>query len=233
MPKSILAIIPARGGSKGVLRKNVRSVAGRPLIYWTINSAREANAVTKYIVSSDDDAILDVARSFDAPTIKRPKDLAGDTTPMIPVLQHLCCEAERDRSNFDYVLLLQPTAPMRSSHHIDEAINLLVNQSIHESLVSVYQVIDCHPSRMYHLQNGYLSKFYEEPEGSLRQDLEPVYHRNGAIYMCSRDLLMKSSRLLCDTPIPYIMSKEESINIDDEQDLMIADFILSKKFNHS
>lgn len=233
MAKSILAIIPARGGSKGVLRKNIRSVAGRPLIYWAIRAAQEAHEVTKYIVSSDDDAILDVARSFGAPTIKRPRYLAGDTTPMIPVLQHLCMEAEQGGKNFDYVLLLQPTAPMRSAWHVDEAINMLVNQSKRESLVSVYQVTDCHPSRMYHLHKGYLSKFYEEPEGSLRQDLAPVYHRNGAIYMCSRDLLMKSGRLLCDTPIPYVMSKEESVNIDDEQDLMIADFLLSQKLNYS
>ena len=168
MAKSILAIIPARGGQK-VFYERIFGCRGAPFDLLGDTCSSKAHEVTKYIVSSDDDAILDVARSFGAPTIKRPRYLAGDTTPMIPVLQHLCMEAEQGGKNFDYVLLLQPTAPMRSAWHVDEAINMLVNQSKRESLVSVYQVTDCHPSRMYHLHKGYLSKFYEEPEGSLRR----------------------------------------------------------------
>lgn len=82
---------------------------------------------------------------------------------------------------------------------------------------------------MYKLSNGYLKSIYNEPDGSLRQDLEPIFHRNGAIYLCKRNLLMNDSRIICDTPTPYIMKKENSVNIDDEQDLSVANFLMSKK----
>ena len=228
MHKKVLGIIPARGGSKGVKRKNIRLVGDRPLIYWSIAAAQKSSLLTTFYVSTEDEEILDVACSFGAPCINRPDDLAGDNTPMIPVLQHLCNEAEKLHGKFDYILLMQPTTPMRTAKHIDNAIELMSNHMDCDSLVSVYQVEDCHPSRMYTNKEGLLSKFYEEPTGSLRQDLEPVYHRNGVIYLCNRELLMKSNKLICESPIPLIMNKTESVNIDDEQDLQIADFFMSK-----
>lgn len=233
MTKKILGIIPARGGSKGVKRKNIRSVGGKPLIYWSIKAAQGSKLLTNYFISTEDKEISDVADSFGAAILNRPHHLADDQTPMIPVLQHLCGEAEKLHSRFDYILLIQPTAPMRTAKHIDAAIDLMSKHSDYDSLVSVYQVEDCHPSRMYTCKEGHLSKFYEEPAGSLRQDLEPVYHRNGAIYLCKRELLMEENRLVCESPLPFIMNKTDSLNIDDEQDLRIADFLMSElAFNH-
>lgn len=233
MHKKVLGIIPARGGSKGVKRKNIRSVGGKPLIYWSIKVAQESKLLTNYFVSTEDKEISDVAESFGATIFNRPHHLAGDQTPMIPVLQHLCVEAEKLHSRFDYILLMQPTAPMRTAKHIDGAIDLMSKHSDCDSLVSVYQVEDCHPSRMYTCKEGFLSKFYEEPAGSLRQDLEPVYHRNGAIYLCKRELLMEENKLVCESPLALIMNKTDSVNIDDEQDLRIADFLMSElAFNH-
>jgi CMP-N,N'-diacetyllegionaminic acid synthase len=225
----ILGIIPARGGSKGVIRKNIRLVADKPLIHWSIAEAKQSKLLSHYYVTTDDDEIAEVATSCGAQVIDRPSELAQDKTPMIPVLQHLCQEAELlNGITYDYILLMQPTAPMRTSTDIDKAIELFHSTNNAHSLVSVYQVDDCHPSRMYRVNNDKLEKIYSEPQGSLRQDLEPIFHRNGAIYLCDRELLMFDGRLTCESPIPFIMPKTRSANIDDEQDLAIADFLMSQ-----
>lgn len=230
MSKKVLAIIPARGGSKGVKRKNIRIVAGEPLIYWSIKAARDASTLSYTYVNTDDDEIAEVAKSKHAEVLMRPSELAEDKTPMIPVLQFVCSEAEKMHGKFDTIVLLQPTAPMRRSVDIDKAVQQFHSQTEFDSLVSVYQVDDCHPSRMYRINNkNSLEKIYSEPVGSLRQDLEPIYHRNGALYICSRDLLMDRSLLTCSNPVPYIMPKSRSANIDDEQDLNIADFLMSQE----
>lgn len=225
--KKVLGIIPARGGSKGVKRKNIRSVGGKPLIYWSIAAAQKSKLLSTFYVSTEDKEIANISSSYGALCLDRPHNLAGDKTSMIPVLQHMCIEVEKLHDRFDYILLIQPTAPMRTGHHIDAAIELISKCADYNSLVSVYQVEDCHPSRMYTHNEGFLSKFYEEPKGSLRQDLEPIFHRNGAIYLCKRDILMEDNKLLCESPVPLVMNKNESLNIDDEQDLMIADFLMS------
>lgn len=228
MNKKVLAIIPARGGSKGVLRKNVRSVGGYPLISWSIAAAARSKLVTHFYVSTDDLEIASVSESFKANVLMRPSELAQDNTPMIPVLINVCRIAESIHGIFDYIVLLQPTAPMRNEYDIDSAINQLSISQTADSLISVYKVDDCHPSRMYTIENGTLNKFYSEPEGALRQDLDDVYHRNGALYICNRDLLMINNKLIGDKCIPYIMPKARSVNIDDESDLEIADFLMSK-----
>lgn len=227
---NILGIIPARGGSKGVLRKNIRLVADKPLIYWSIAEAKQSTLLSHFYVTTDDDEIAEVATSCGAQVIDRPSELAQDKTPMIPVLQHLCREAELlNGITYDYILLMQPTAPMRTYADIDKAIDLLVAENDFDSLVSVYQVDDCHPSRMYTCDSGRLIPFSEEPAGSLRQDLLPVYHRNGAIYMSSRSLLMEQGKLVSNKTFAYVMSKSDSANIDDEDDLLIADFLMRKR----
>lgn len=227
MVKKVLGIIPARGGSKGVKRKNIRTVGGHPLLYWSIKSAKDSNVLDFCCVNTDDDEIAQVAVNFDFEVIKRPAELAQDKTPMLPVLQFVCEQAEAKLGKFDTIVLLQPTAPMREGEDIAKAVETFHHNNEARSLVSVYQVDDCHPSRMYRIENGVLDKIYSEPLGSLRQDLEPIFHRNGALYICDRDLLIKENALTCSKPIPYIMPKSRSANIDDEQDLAIADFLLT------
>lgn len=227
----VLGIIPARGGSKGVKRKNIRTVAGQPLIYWSIKSANDSDALDFWCINTDDEEIAEVASSFGAQVIMRPADLAQDKTPMLPVLKFVCAQAEDRFGKFDTIVLLQPTAPMRVGKDIHEAVEAFHNNRDARSLVSVYKVDDCHPSRMYRIKNGSLDKIYEEPAGSLRQDLEPIFHRNGALYICDRDLLMEDNKLTCGKPMPYIMPKSRSANIDDEQDLEIANFLMSKPYN--
>lgn len=226
----MLAIIPARGGSKGVPRKNVKVIAGKPLIAWSIESAKQSDRVNCFYVSTDDAEIKEVSEKFGADIIERPKEFAQDCSPMIPALQHACAEAEKEYGEFDFIVLLQPTAPQRIASDIDESILLLDNSGA-DSLISVYLVEDTHPSRMYRIQSGILESYAEEPVGSLRQDLEKVYHRNGAIYACKRDLLIEKGELIGSAPIPYVMPKERSGNIDDPLDFKITELMLKLQYS--
>ena len=118
---------------------------------------------------------------------------------------------------------------MRTFDDIDSAIKKFIMNPNSESLVSIYKVEDCHPSRMYSIKDNALKKIMEEPSGSLRQDLDHVYHRNGAIYICNTKLLIEENKLISEKSDFYIMNKEVSINIDSEQDLAIADFLMKEK----
>jgi len=222
----ILTIIPARGGSKGVPRKNLREVGGQPLIVWSIRAAKASKAVGELYVSTDDDEIAAVARECGVNVLRRPDALSGDRTPMIEVVRHALLECEeRLGVAYDYFLLLQPTAPMRTAQDIDAAIGVLI-ESAADSVVSVYQVEDAHPARMFIIENDGLLPFCEEPAGSLRQDLPKVYLRNGAIYGCKRGLIKNEGILWGGKVSPYVMTKDRSANIDDMQDLLIADYLM-------
>jgi len=229
--KKILGIIPARGGSKGIPGKNIRQVAGKPLIKWAIESAQDSNLITDFYVSTDDVEIAKVARSCGAEVLMRPDNLAQDKTPMIPAVQHACSQAEVINGQYDFIVLLQPTAPQRTGADIDAALNLLIKSKDADSVVSVYMVEDTHPSRMYTKDNEFLVKYAEEPAGALRQDLDSVYHRNGAIYACDRELLMNDELLIGNKCVAYEMPKERSGNIDDMLDLHITELMLSLQYN--
>ena len=186
-----------------------------------------------FVVTTDDDEISEIASSLGGDVVMRPAEIAGDKTPMVDTLLHALRECEaREGKQYDYVILLQPTAPMRSSEDVDEALRQL-EASGADSVVSVYQVEDAHPSRMYHITDGQLDPFYEEPKGSLRQDLPKVYHRNGAVYACKRELLVEKKVLWGGVMIPYIMPAERSANIDSPLDLEWAEYLLSKRENAS
>ena len=229
----VLAIIPARGGSKGVPGKNIRLVAGKPLIKWAIESAQASELVTDFYVSTDDKDIADVAMACGAKVLMRPVSLAEDKTPMIPAVQHALLQAEEINGKYDTFILLQPTAPQRTGSDIDEALKLLevAGDGKADSIVSVYLVDDAHPSRMYTQDSGFLIKYAVEPKGALRQDLEDVYHRNGAIYACNRDLLMDEGLLIGERCASYIMPKDRSGNIDDMLDLHVTDLMLRLQYN--
>lgn len=218
-----LGLIPARGGSKGVPRKNIRPVAGRPLITYTLAAAQGSRRLTDYLVSTDDEEIAGVARQCGAVVLERPPELAADETPMLPVVQHALAQGD-----YDAVVILQPTAPLRTADDIDAALQILFETGA-DSVVSVYQVDDHHPARMYRLQGNRLMPYDTEPAGRLRQALPPVYHRNGAIYACWTRLVRAQQTLLGPDLRPYLMPRGRSINIDDELDLAFADFLLSRQ----
>ncbi|HMB89591.1 MAG TPA: acylneuraminate cytidylyltransferase family protein [Rhodothermales bacterium] len=221
----VLGIIPARGGSKGVPRKNIRMVGGKPLIAYTIEAARTSICLTRFLVSTDDDEIASVATSFGAPVLERPPNLAADDTPMIPVIEDVLVHVEAEDGPYDMVVLLQPTTPLRTAADIDTAVQKLKDTSA-DSIISVYRVEDCHPSRMYREEQGQLVPYESEPEGRLRQDLPPVYHRNGAIYACRRALIKEAGTLIGPDVRPYQMPRSRSVNIDDPLDLLFAEFLM-------
>lgn len=222
-----MGIIPARGGSKGVKRKNVRLVAGKPLIAYTIQAAGESALLSHFVTSTEDGEIAACARQFGSPVLMRPEQIAEDTTPMIPVVQHAIVSMEESGIHADYIVLLQPTTPLRNASDIDSAISLLMKNEV-DSVISVYQVSDHHPSRMYSMDdNGFLNKFYIEPSNMLRQDLAPLFHRNGAIYACKKSVVMEENTLIGSRTMAYVMPKDRSINIDDEIDLSFASYCLS------
>ncbi len=224
----ILGIIPARGGSKGVLRKNIRLVAGKPLISYSIEAALQSRRLSPIIVSTDDSEIAEVSESLGAEILLRPVELSGDETPMISVVRHVIEQLERERSlRFDYCVLLQPTAPMRTAEDINAAVDILINTGA-DSVVSVYRVGDHHPSRMYHIEDEKLIPLQSEPQNRLRQSLPPVYHRNGAVYAFQRSLLERADSLIGPDVRPYIMPEERSVNIDNEIELLLADLLLKR-----
>lgn len=230
MPK-VLAVIPARGGSKGVPHKNIRPVGGKPLIAWTIEVALDARHLFhRVVVSTDDPQTADIARSFGAEVpFLRPADLAADKSPTLPVLQHAVNFVEQqDGVNLDWVMLLQPTAPLRSVADLEASLELALAGGS-DSVISVVRVFDVHPILMKRIEDGMLLPFcMEEKEGTRRQDYDPpAYMRNGAIYLSRRRAIMEQNSIWGRSIKPYVMPEERSLSIDTEEHLKLADLALS------
>ncbi|MDT7041571.1 acylneuraminate cytidylyltransferase family protein [Candidatus Nitronereus thalassa] len=231
--QKILAVIPARGGSKGVLRKNIRPVLGTPLIGYTINAVLPlGHLVHRVIVSTEDPEIARVATDFGAevPFI-RPTELASDGAPTLPLLQHAVRFIEsRDNVSLDWVLLLQPTSPLRTTSDIQAAISLAGQQRC-DSVISVVPVVSDHPILIKRIENNQLLPYcLPEREGTRRQDLNPpAYKRNGALYLTKRDVIMNQHSIWGEKIVPYIMPEERSVNIDSELDLKLVEMLLKEQ----
>jgi CMP-N-acetylneuraminic acid synthetase len=231
----VLAVIPARGGSKGVPRKNIRPLCGKPLIAHTIEAALDAGSVLyRTIVSTEDPEIAGVARRHGAEVpFLRPAELAGDEVATLPVLQHAVrFVEEQDQVNMDWVLLLQPTAPFRSVADIRAVIDLTAAGDF-DSIISVVQVFAEHPILMKRIvDNRLLPYCLEEKEGTRRQDYQPsAYMRNGAIYLTRRNVLMEKDSIWGQIILPYVMPAERSLNIDSEQNLKLGEVLMQARKN--
>lgn len=229
----ILGLITARGGSKGILRKNIRELHGKPLIEHTIHVALAAsNLFHRVIVTTDDEQIASISRlaGADVPFM-RPQELAKDETPTLPVLQHAIEYVEQnDGITIDWVMILQPTSPLRTIEDIEAAI-CLAKAGDCDTVVSVRKANNCHPFKMKKIDTGgLLVPFIDgcvEPER--RQDLSPdAYQRNGAIYMVRRDRLLEN-RLYGDKIRPYIMPDDRSVDIDTHLDFKLAETLLEER----
>jgi CMP-N-acetylneuraminic acid synthetase len=218
----VLAIIPARGGSKAVPQKNLRSLGGRPLIEWTIEAAREAECVTHVIVSTDSPQIAEVARAVgaDVPFL-RPAELATDTASSLDVVAH----AIHACPGYDVALLLQPTSPLRRSADIDAAFSLMRDRNA-ESCASVAPVEES-PWLMFCLgDNGRMEPVLSPwPGGMRRQDLPPVYTLNGAIYFVMTAAFARTGQLITTQTVAYEMDRDRSIDIDTHADFERAEAI--------
>jgi CMP-N-acetylneuraminic acid synthetase len=228
----ILAIIPARGGSKGVPRKNIRPLGGVPLLAHMLRAALGSTRVSRVVVSSEDDEILDIAASLGGRDValRRPQELARDTTPDVPMLQHAVrAVEERIGRAVDYVVQLHVTTPFLTASDIDGALTALIERTDADSVVSVYQVNDFHPLKMKRVRaDGFFEQFVagtEELTTSRRQDFEPVYKRNGGLYASKREVVMELGRVWGDSVLPYIMPHERSVDINSEVDFIAAEAI--------
>jgi CMP-N-acetylneuraminic acid synthetase len=229
----IIAVIPARGGSKGVPRKNIRPVCGKPLIAYTIETALAARELfRRVLVSTDDAEIAEVSRRWGAEVpFLRPSELANDKAPMIPVIQHAIRFAENDENvQYDWVCLLQPTEPFRTLTDIQNALAIAMTGGC-DSVISVVQVFSVHPILMKRIEDGRLLPFcIEEKEGTRRQDYAPdAYMRNGAIYLSRRDVIMERHSIWGDIIHPYVMPPERSVGIDSELDFKLVELLMRQQ----
>ena len=228
----ILGVIPARGGSKSVPRKNIALLHGKPVIAYTIEAAQQSQLLTHFLVSSEDAEIIAIAQAYGAPVpFVRPAELATDDAPTLPVVQHATREMEaKNNITYDCIVLLQPTTPLRLPEDIDLSIEKLRSSSAN-SVISVCDVGAYHPARMRQIVNDRLIELpIREPKEMLRrQDLPPVYIRNGAIYAVRRDVVMCHNSMVGEISRPYIMPEERSVNIDSKLDFILAEILLSGK----
>jgi N-acylneuraminate cytidylyltransferase len=227
MKPEVLGIIPARGGSKGVPLKNRRLVAGQPLIQYSIAAALRSKRLTNIVVSTDDPAIGEIARACGVEVVERPAQLSEDASPVIDAVRHVVeTLVANDRIKPQAIVLLQPTAPLRTSEDIDNAIGLFFDKGLNP-VCSVSRCEDNHPARMYRLdETGVLVPLMPELASFRRQDLPPVYHRNGALYVFGQRELA-GGHIIVPGMTPYVMDAQQSLNIDTEFDLLVLDRVLS------
>lgn len=232
MKKKVLGIIPARGGSKGIPRKNIVNLCGKPLIEYSIIAGLEAvdsGVISKLIVSTDDDEIAMISKNSGAevPFI-RPKEFAEDKTKSIDFIIHAINFYEEKNIYFDDMILLQPTSPLRDSHDIEEAYTIFNNGGF-DSLISCYEEEQVNELMSYHkIGDEAKALNVNHNKGIRRQEIESIYVRNGALYIASVSYL-KAEHLVFGGKIGmYVMPKERSVNIDSFYDLELADWMLRR-----
>jgi len=228
----ILGITLARGGSKAIPRKNIKPIAGVPLIEYTISEALKSTFLTRYIVSTDDEEIQQVAIQCgaEAPFL-RPDEFSTDEASSVAAMRHAVNWIEQQEGvKYDYIVELMCTNPMKTVEDIDASIEKLISTKA-DSVIAVHQLEDHHPARIKKIIDDKITDFCitEIPE-SRRQDLKPeAYIRSGSIYALKRDYLMiEEKRYGSDNSRPYILPQERVVNIDTEIDFMIAELMLNK-----
>ena len=222
---SIIAIIPARGGSKGIPRKNIKEFFGKPLIAHIIETALKVKELDRVIVSTEDREIAEISTNYGAEVpFMRPEELARDETPTLPVLQHAVRYLE-EKENYEpnIIVLLYATSPLLRPERVSEAINMLTKGD-YDSVLSVvkdwgHYWID---------KSGRYERLYPKVLKN-RQFMEPLLRENGAIYVCTRDLLMKKNDVVGGRTGFLKMEEDESIDIDDYVDFELAEFLMSRR----
>ncbi len=225
----VLGIVTARGGSKGIPHKNIVPIAGRPLLAYTAQAALASRALTRTVLSTDDEAIAEAGRAcgLDVPFM-RPPELARDDTPTIPVLQDVVRSLEAQGERYDAILTLQPTNPLRLPSDIDGAAGLLERTGA-DSVISFVDTGERHPARMKFIDpDGRVidPPFAEAFEGQRRQDLPKLFLRDGSIYLTRRDVLMERGSLKGDDCRAWLMPEDRSCNVDTPFDLFLVEQLL-------
>lgn len=223
--KVIIAIIPARGGSKGVPRKNIKLLAGKPLIAYTIEAAMKSKYISRVLVSTEDEEIAEISEKNQAEVIRRPRELSQDDTPTEPVIIH-ALEFLFKKESFkpEISVLLQPTSPLRRTEHIDEALKTFLVED-YDSLLSVY------PTHIFLWKtdrNGARSINYDFKRRPRRQEMVPIYAENGAIYITKCEVFLREQNRLGGRVGLYVMAHEYSIEIDSDFDFWLCEQIIRR-----
>lgn len=228
--KKILGVITARGGSKGIPKKNIKDLAGLPLIAYTIEAAKNSRLLTRTIVSTDSDEIAEISKQHggEVPFL-RPAELAEDKSSSIDTVKHAILKLEEAGEKYDYIMILQPTSPLRSAEDIDRSIEIAVSNDA-DSVMSMMEVPDFSAKKIKKLEENGVIRPYFEDEGkasSMRQELSKAYKRNCAIYLTRKDLVMNDD-LFGKKSLAYLMPRERSIDINEPIDFEMAKFWVEK-----
>jgi CMP-N-acetylneuraminic acid synthetase len=227
----VLGIVPARSGSKGVSGKNIRSLAGRPLLEYTARAAEASGVIDRLVLSTDSAEIAEVGRGagLEVPFL-RPATLAADDTPMLPVVQHVIEALGADGWTADIIVLLQPTSPLRRPEHVRDAVHLL-RETNADSVVTVVEVPrHLSPDYVMKIEAGRLRHFL--PEGgrvTRRQDARPAYAREGTVYACWLRTIERTGTLYGDDCRPLVIDVADSLSIDSPADWEAAERVLARR----
>ncbi|MFL0197700.1 acylneuraminate cytidylyltransferase family protein [Clostridium sp. WILCCON 0269] len=227
MNKSFLAIIPARSGSKGIIDKNIKEINNKPLMVYTIDACIKSKIFDGIIVSTDSEKYAKIAENYGASVpFLRPDELSTDTASNHDVILHVLNEIKKMGNSYDYIVLLQPTSPLRNGKHILESVDKLLNYDAN-SIVSICEVD--HPSNINIVldSNMRLDFLFDDNKKMRRQDMEKEYRINGAIYICKTDYFLKYKSFYREKSYPYIMDKISSIDIDDIYQFEFVKFIIN------
>jgi CMP-N,N'-diacetyllegionaminic acid synthase len=224
----LLGLIPARGGSKGIPHKNIVHLAGRPLLSYTCEAATQSRSLSRVILSTDSEEIASVGKEYgvEVPSL-RPAPLAQDSSLIIDVLRSTLATLAREGYVPDAVMLLQPTSPLRTAKHIDEAAKLFSKPNT-DTVVSVAEVPHHYtPYSLMQMKGEYVELMDANPIFH-RQDKKPVYARNGPAVLILKREILEAGKLYGDFIRPYVMQAEESVDIDTPFDLTFAEFLLKR-----
>ncbi|MCS4047524.1 N-acylneuraminate cytidylyltransferase/CMP-N,N'-diacetyllegionaminic acid synthase [Salinibacter ruber] len=225
---NVLGLIPARGGSKGIRRKNLREVEGGPLIEYSIRAGLESSVIDSVVVSTDHEEIAEVANAIGARVpFMRPPALATDEAPTAPVITHALEELRGRGEEYEAFVLLQPTSPLRTAIHIDDAFSIFEDSNA-DSVVSVYPTCE---ERWERTEEGAQKLNYNDA-GKRRQDREPEYVVNGAIYVTDTSQFLETGKPITGIVGLYEMSERESVDVDTHFDLWLVRKIV-KKWGHN
>lgn len=234
--RKIIAIIPARGGSKRLPGKNIKDFLGKPLIAWTIEEARNSKYIDRIIVSTDNKNIAKISLRFGADVpFMRPKSLASDTASSERVIMHALDWLKRnEKAEYDYFVLLQPTSPLRTVYHIDKSIEKLVDNPKAGALVSVSELKQCYDSFKRIEESGYLEKTAKITRRHKKNKRDnKLCAINGVIYMADCGLFKKYGNFYNLDCLAFAMDKKDSVDIDDADDWECAQFLFRKQSAHS
>ena len=226
--KNVLAVIPARGGSKGIPGKNIRAFAGKPLIAHSIEASLHCSLITRTVVSTDDDEIAKIAYAHGAQVIRRPDELATDTSLVIDAIKHAVREVEEEGRNVDVVLLLEPTSPLRRAEDIENCIQVLLDNKADS--VATFTPAHVSPNRLWRVSGDVVEPFIEGAVPWLPRQKQPkAFELTGQIYGLSRKILFEkddSISTLSGRIFPVITPRDTALDIDTEFDFILAEKVM-------